>query len=149
MKANSFATRATLRVGHLTYAPKPLAQLPLSRRGLQSSGIAKGERVVFWGENRPEWIVALWACLLQGVVAVPVDFRSSSALAGKIAGIVDAKALLIGDGLTAPAEIGCPVWPMRMALETSDRGKFIRSRFIQSGTPGRTCRDPLHLRRDR
>ncbi|MDP9169508.1 MAG: AMP-binding protein [Acidobacteriota bacterium] len=83
---------------------------------LRLSGIQKGDRIVFWGENRPEWVVALWGCLLSGVVAVPVDFRSSAAMTQRIAGIVEARALLLGDDLEAPAGITCPVWPMRSIL---------------------------------
>ena len=84
---------------------------------LRKSEIAPGERVVLWGENRPEWVIALWGCLIEGVVAVPVDFRSSAAVVERIAGIVSARALLSGEGLTAPASLACPVWPMRRVFD--------------------------------
>ena len=61
-------------------------------------------------------MVALWGCLLEGVVAVPIDFRSSASVVQRIAAIVDARALLLGDGLTAPEGLPCPVWPMRGVL---------------------------------
>jgi long-chain acyl-CoA synthetase len=80
---------------------------------LRDAGIAKGERVVFWGENRPEWVVALWGAVLEGVIVVPVDFRSSAKVVEKIAGIVEARALLIGEGLQPPESLPCPVWPLR------------------------------------
>lgn len=83
---------------------------------LRSAGIAPGERILFWCENRPEWVVALWGCLLEGVIAVPVDFRSSASVVQRIAGIVDARALLLGEGLTPPDGVPCPVWPMRGIL---------------------------------
>ena len=86
---------------------------------LREAGITKGERVIFWGENRPEWVVALWGCILAGVVAVPVDFRSSSAIVERIATIVSAKALLIGDELQAPSGLACPAWPLRDALTSA------------------------------
>ena len=38
---------------------------------LATAGVRKGDKVVFWGENRPEWIVAFWGCLLGGVIVVP------------------------------------------------------------------------------
>jgi len=41
-------------------------------RALQSWGIAKGNRVAILSENRPEWTFADFACLLIGVVVVPV-----------------------------------------------------------------------------
>ena len=44
---------------------------------LTRAGLTKGDAVLVWSENRPEWIVALWGCLLQGIVAVPIDYRAS------------------------------------------------------------------------
>ena len=35
---------------------------------LHDAGLRKGDTVVFWSENRPEWIVAFWGCLLRGMV---------------------------------------------------------------------------------
>ena len=40
---------------------------------LHALGLRKGDAVVCWSENRPEWIVAFWGCLLGGVVVVPID----------------------------------------------------------------------------
>ncbi len=40
---------------------------------LQSRGIAKGDRVLLWGENSAEWVAAFWGCLLCGAVVVPMD----------------------------------------------------------------------------
>ena len=96
----------------LSYAAAAPAASAFARR-LRESGIKRGERVLFWCENRPEWIVALWGCLLEGVIAVPIDFRSSASVVQRIAGIVDARALMIGEGLTPPGGLHCPVWPMR------------------------------------
>jgi long-chain acyl-CoA synthetase len=83
---------------------------------LRGAAIAKGERVILWAENRPEWVVALWGCLLEGVVLVPIDFRSSSAVVERIASIVSARALLIGENLRAPEHVSCPVWRLREAV---------------------------------
>jgi long-chain acyl-CoA synthetase len=105
-----------LSIGHLTYAEASSAALAFAEH-LRTQGIAKGDRIVFWGENRPEWVVALWGCLLEGIVAVPVDFRSSAAIVERIAGIVEARALLLGQGSEAPPRLPCPVWPMRMVLD--------------------------------
>src|ERR1700734_2915407 len=80
---------------------------------LREAGIGRDEKVILYGENRPEWIVALWGCLLEGVIAVPIDFRSSASVVARIAGIVDARALIIGDGLTPHDALPCPVWQMR------------------------------------
>ncbi|HWF48974.1 MAG TPA: class I adenylate-forming enzyme family protein, partial [Bryobacteraceae bacterium] len=48
----------------------------LSRRfaaELVSRRIFKGERVLIWGENGPEWIAAFFGCVLRGVLPVPID----------------------------------------------------------------------------
>jgi len=102
----------------LSYAATASAGSGFAAR-LRAANIGRGERVLFWCENRPEWIVALWGCLLEGVIAVPVDFRSSASVVQRIAGIVDARGLLIGEGLTPPEGLPCPVWPMRGVTEQS------------------------------
>jgi long-chain acyl-CoA synthetase len=65
-------------------------------------GIEPGEKVIIWSENRPEWIFALWGCLLAGVVAVPVDYRSSQTLLSRIASITTTRLILIGNEVTDP-----------------------------------------------
>jgi long-chain acyl-CoA synthetase len=47
-------------------------------------GIGKGDRVMIWGDNRLEWVATFWACVARGVEAVPVDFRFSPDLVGRI-----------------------------------------------------------------
>jgi long-chain acyl-CoA synthetase len=64
---------------------------------LTAAGVRKGEHVVFWGENRPEWIAAYWGCLLNGIVVVPIDYRSPAEFVDKVSALVDAKVMLVGD----------------------------------------------------
>lgn len=79
---------------------------------LRAQGIGKGEKIVLWGENRPEWVAALWGCLLEGAIAVPIDFRSSTGFVKRVAGIVEARAILTGDSVDAGALGGiAPLWP--------------------------------------
>ncbi|MDE3196035.1 MAG: AMP-binding protein [Acidobacteriota bacterium] len=100
-----------LGIGHLTYAETARAASAFAEH-LGAQGIAKGDRIVIWGENRPEWVVALWGCVLAGVVAVPIDFRSSPSVVDRIAGIVEAKAVLAGAGLHYPG-----AWPLSHVLD--------------------------------
>jgi long-chain acyl-CoA synthetase len=68
---------------------------------LHEAGLRKGDAVLFWAENRPEWIAAFWGCVLAGVVVVPIDFRSSAEFARRVGGIVRARVALVGDDVTA------------------------------------------------
>src|SRR6202050_4559909 len=47
-------------------------------RQLQAWGIHKGDRVVLLSENRPEWAVADFACLMLGAVDVPIYATQTS-----------------------------------------------------------------------
>src|ERR1700686_3126498 len=60
-------------------------------RELESRGIGKGDAVLLWGENSPEWIVVFFGCLLRGAVLVPVDHGSTVEFASRIAREVNAK----------------------------------------------------------
>ena len=64
---------------------------------LAAAGVRKGDKVLFWSENRPEWIVAFWGCLLGGIIVVPVDYRTSPEFLARISRIVAATRLLIGE----------------------------------------------------
>jgi long-chain acyl-CoA synthetase len=98
-----------LAASRLTYHETARAAAAFAEK-LRAAGIAKGERILFWGENRPEWVVALWGSILEGVIVVPVDFRSSGTVVERIAGIVSARALLIGEALHPPEGLACPIW---------------------------------------
>jgi long-chain acyl-CoA synthetase len=64
---------------------------------LAAAGLRMGDKVVFWGENRPEWIACYWGCLISGVIVVPIDYRSSADFVRKVGGLVDARVVLLGD----------------------------------------------------
>src|SRR5262249_4054268 len=81
---------------------------------LTTAGLAKGDKVAFLGENRPEWIGCYWGCLIAGIIVVPIDYRSSLDFVRKVRGLVDAKVVLIGDDVNAAGfEVdasACVVW---------------------------------------
>jgi long-chain acyl-CoA synthetase len=85
---------------------------------LISHGVAKGDKVVLWGENRPEWIACYWGIQLAGAIATPIDFRSSQEFVDKIRRIVEAKITVIGDDVEGAdsaraAESTDTFWKMR------------------------------------
>jgi long-chain acyl-CoA synthetase len=73
---------------------------------LAAAGLRKGDAVVFWAENRPEWIAAYWGCLIAGIIVVPIDYRSSAEFVARVRRLVQARLLLVGDDVpTVPPEI--------------------------------------------
>ena len=44
---------------------------------LQEMGVKKGDRVLLWGPNMPQWVLAFFGALRAGAVAVPLDVRSA------------------------------------------------------------------------
>ncbi len=69
---------------------------------LREAGVRKGDKIVIWSENRPEWIAAFWACLLVGAIAVPVDYRASFEFLLRIRNKVEARIVWIGDEVAWP-----------------------------------------------
>ncbi|MDR1108011.1 MAG: AMP-binding protein [Spirochaetaceae bacterium] len=61
-------------------------------RGLLAAGLEKGDRVVLWAENRPEWMAAWLGTAIIGCVIVPVDFLVSENECRNIIKITGAKA---------------------------------------------------------
>lgn len=70
---------------------------------LDQAGLQKGDRVLIWSENRPEWVSVFWACVARGVHVVPVDYRSSVDLVRRIHVEVQAKLIVTGDSVDAEA----------------------------------------------
>ncbi len=62
---------------------------------LEARGIAKGDRVMLWGENSAEWVAVFFGCVLRGVIVVPMDNGSSADFAMRVFRQVEAK-LLVG-----------------------------------------------------
>ena len=103
-------------VREATYRQLGMAARRFARR-LSEGGIAEGEHVVIWSENRNEWVAALWGAMVAGVVLVPVDFRASGELVERIARIVSARVVLAGTEVAPPASLGMPVWPLAECIE--------------------------------
>src|SRR6185295_18782222 len=97
--------------GH-TYAEVARAARAFAVR-LHAIGLRKGDKIVFWSENRPEWIVAFWGCLLRGIVVVPIDYRASPDFLARVVGLVAARLVLIGQDVPPfTTAIEAPVWKL-------------------------------------
>jgi long-chain acyl-CoA synthetase len=51
---------------------------------LSTRGVARGERVLLWGENSAEWIAAFFGCVLRGVLPVPLDVTGTQGFAKRV-----------------------------------------------------------------
>jgi long-chain acyl-CoA synthetase len=95
-----------------TYADVGRAARAFAAR-LGAAGLTKGDKVVFWGENRPEWIACYWGCLIAGVIVVPIDYRSSVEFVSRVRALVGAPLVLVGDEIAPASFDGAQVWLFR------------------------------------
>jgi long-chain acyl-CoA synthetase len=78
---------------------------------LHDAGLRKGDKVIFFSENRPEWIVAFWGCLLGGVIVVPIDYRSPPDFVRRVNRVVLAKLVVVGQDVPPLGEFpDAPLW---------------------------------------
>jgi long-chain acyl-CoA synthetase len=113
------------RARSYTYRQVAQSARSLARR-LRDEGLRKGDKAIFFSENRPEWIVAFWACLLEGVVVVPIDFRSSPDFLQRVGRIVHARLVFIGDEVPPPGDLGAvPVWRLHDVAQDRAAGASV------------------------
>jgi long-chain acyl-CoA synthetase len=82
-----------VRLSRWSYARLVSSALQFARE-LEAQSIGAGDRVLFWGENSPEWIACFYGCLLRGVVVVPIDLKSAPDFVARMQRQVSAKLLL-------------------------------------------------------
>jgi long-chain acyl-CoA synthetase len=63
---------------------------------LRAEGVGKGDRVVFWGPNRPEWVAAFFGAQILGAIVVPLDLRSNEDLLDAIETQTQPRYLVLG-----------------------------------------------------
>jgi long-chain acyl-CoA synthetase len=77
-------------------------------RELEARAVGKGDRVMLWGENCAEWVVAFFGCALRGAVAVPMDDAATPDFANRVSAQVQAR-LVVCSRKHAPRVAGPPV----------------------------------------
>ena len=85
-----------LRISRWSYARLASCAFQFARE-LEKREISAGDRVLFWGENSPEWIAAFYGCLLRGAIVVPLDLKSAPDFVARVQQQVCAKLLLADD----------------------------------------------------
>ena len=92
--------------------------VPRVARHLADAGIARGDRVVIWGVNRPEYGIAFLAALRIGAVLVPLDVNSLSEFAQKIVERTRATAAIVSSQTRERARmLGIPLHDMEKLPE--------------------------------
>ena len=68
---------------------------------LWERGYRKGDRVILFAENQPEWGIAYLAAVQIGVIVVPIDPQTAEEEIFALAGYTDAKAILTSEACVA------------------------------------------------
>jgi len=63
---------------------------------LAARNLQPGDRLILWAQNSAEWVAAFHACILRGVIAVPLDAYGTPDFAARVAADVK-PALITGD----------------------------------------------------
>jgi long-chain acyl-CoA synthetase len=104
----AFAHRHGLRVKRWSY--RQIAQTAMQfARELEARNIAKGDRVLLWARNSPEWVSAFFGCLLRGVIVVPLDLQSEPGFVKRVQAQVGAKLALCDAATSELIEQTLPV----------------------------------------
>src|SRR4030095_10797730 len=79
----AFAHRRDLRMVRWSYEQTARTAYRFARE-LEERGIAKGDRILVWTENSPEWVATFLGCLLRGAIVVPLDVQSDPAFIARV-----------------------------------------------------------------
>lgn len=77
---NGDRTALTMRVGvrSLKYSYEKLEERAHAFATFMAErNVGKGDRVVVWAPNQPDWVAALFGAFLRGAIVVPLDVRST------------------------------------------------------------------------
>ena len=100
-------------------------------RKLAACHVAKGDRVLLWGEDSAEWVAAFYGCLLRGAVVVPLDVQSAPGFVEKVQQEVKPKLLLLSRKFQPqPSPSGVP----RLLLEGVDEMRLDSSGVVPRET---------------
>src|SRR5689334_11492243 len=109
----AFAHRRGLRLVRWSYRRVAEAAYRFARE-LEARGVGKGERVLLWASNGPEWVSAFYGCALRGAVLVPLDVESAPDFVARVQAQTRARLVLHCAGTEARAtQLGPPT----LALE--------------------------------
>ena len=82
-RETAYAHRRGLRLTRWSYARVARVAYRFARE-LEARGVGKGERVLLWAGNSPEWVAAFYGCAARGAVVVPLDVESAPDFAARV-----------------------------------------------------------------
>ncbi|HEX8559036.1 MAG TPA: AMP-binding protein [Pyrinomonadaceae bacterium] len=111
--ATAFSQRRGLRLARWSYGRVAAAAYRFARE-LEARGVSKGERVLAWAANGPEWVAAFFGCALRGAVLVPLDVESAPDFVARVQAQTQGRLLLVSaETAGRAAALGLPT----LALE--------------------------------
>ena len=87
---------------------------------LSARGIAKGDRVLLWGENSGEWVAAFLGCIFAGAVAVPMDAIADVSFARRVVQQAEARLAVVSRSLPSQ-DLGVPAIALEELSEIVSR----------------------------
>lgn len=107
-RETAFAQARGLRVARWSYGCLAKTAYRFARE-LDARGIVKGDRVLLWARNSPEWVAAFWGCLHRGAIVVPLDLQSDPGFVARVQAQVQARLALCECATAAAGGHGLPV----------------------------------------
>jgi long-chain acyl-CoA synthetase len=108
-------------------------------RELAARSVARGDRVLLWGENSGEWMAAFLGCMFVGAIAVPMDAIADRNFAARV--VQQAKVKLAAVARSMPA-----LDPAVPTAVLDDLGAAKSGRTAKEFTPVAAQRnDPLEI----
>jgi long-chain acyl-CoA synthetase len=105
-------------------------------RELDSRGIAKGDRVLLWGENCGEWMAAFLGCMFRGAIVVPMDAIAEEGFAARVAKQSGAKLAVVSRGV-ASLDSALP------AIQLEDLGSLVSAHSAEPVAPSPAAREDV------
>jgi long-chain acyl-CoA synthetase len=103
---------------------------------LGSRGIAKGDRVLLWGENSGAWVAAFLGCMFRGAIVVPMDAIAEKSFAARVAEQSGVKLAVVS---RTPAELDSKVPTIRL----EDLGSVVSAHSAELFAPAPAARDDV------
>lgn len=88
---------------------------------LEENRVGRGDRVLIWAANSPEWVACLVGSLLRGCVVVPIDANATAEFVTRVRAETSARFVFHG-GEQDPAFLGLPARALEAILPEAAAG---------------------------